>query len=575
MPGSTLIRAPPPDPKKSVIENVLELTPLKTIGPDIFTNTRELWHPPGARGVYGGAVIAQCLSAAQQTVPPPSASNDHAVFLIHSMHCYFVLAGDSTIPILYHVERVRDGKSFVTRTVQARQKGRCIFTTTLSFVKEGSAGEKTIEHAWDLPADALAKLNEGTGEEKSYGYADAEALGVQGFGPLVTRRLGIVNNNSIDDSAVIQSKKTRQWLKARGQISSDAGLAPHMSALAYMSDSYFIGTIVRVHGLWRFPSERRSRNSQDSSRKHEGADIEEENSSAEERQLRNSIGIMVSLDHTIYFHRPREIKADEWLLSENEAPWAGDGRGMVLQRIWNKRGVLVASCIQEAFQKKSTIYRSKYKMSDNGEVEVENPSGFLVLPKDVTAEIGTVKLFNKWSYEDVEVRDISLTDYIQIRAPVYISHSAGRYAVKRFRKAQCPIIERLTNSLMMNGRNNGKKLMAVRIVAHAFEIIHIMTDQNPIQIAVDAIVNCGPREDSTRIGSAGTVRRQAVDVSPLRRVNQAIALLTIGAREAAFRNVKSVAECLAEELINAAKGSSNSYAIKKKDELERVAKSNR
>ena len=80
-----------------------------------------------------------------------------------------------------------------------------------------------------------------------------------------------------------------------------------------------------------------------------------------------------------------------------------------------------------------------------------------------------------------------------------------------------------------------------------------MTDQNPIQIAVDAIVNCGPREDSTRIGSAGTVRRQAVDVSPLRRVNQAIALLTIGSREAAFRNIKSIAECLAEELINAAK----------------------
>lgn len=65
----------------------------------------------------------------------------------------------------------------------------------------------------------------------------------------------------------------------------------------------------------------------------------------------------------------------------------------------------------------------------------------------------------------------SSSDYIQIRAPVYISHSAGRYAQKRFRKAQCPIIERLTNSLMMNGRNNGKKLMAVRIVAHSFEIV--------------------------------------------------------------------------------------------------------
>ena len=63
------------------------------------------------------------------------------------------------------------------------------------------------------------------------------------------------------------------------------------------------------------------------------------------------------------------------------------------------------------------------------------------------------------------------SDYIQIRSPVYTSHSAGRYAQKRFRKANCPVIERLTNSLMMNGRNNGKKLMAVRIVAHAFEIV--------------------------------------------------------------------------------------------------------
>ena len=140
----------------------------------------------------------------------------------------------------------------------------------------------------------------------------------------------------------------------------------------------------------------------------------------------------------------------------------------------------------------------------------------------------------------------------------------------------------------MNGRNNGKKQMAVRIVAHAFEIIHLLTDQNPIQVYVDAIIKTGPREDSTRIGSQGTVRRQAVDVSPLRRVNQAITLLTIGVRESAFRNVKvrlvaltcpslsrdashryrdsarrtdtaqSISECLADELINAAKGSSNS-----------------
>ena len=110
---------------------------------------------------------------------------------------------------------------------------------------------------------------------------------------------------------------------------------------------------------------------------------------------------------------------------------------------------------------------------------------------------------------------------------------------------------------------------------HAMEIIHLLTDQNPIQVVVDAIINSGPREDATRVGSAGVVRRQAVDVSPLRRVNQAIYLITTGAREASFRNIKTIAECLADEIMNAAKGSSNSYAIKKKDEIERVAKSNR
>ncbi|KAH0712453.1 hypothetical protein MTR67_048573 [Solanum verrucosum] len=189
-----------------------------------------------------------------------------------------------------------------------------------------------------------------------------------------------------------------------------------------------------------------------------------------------------------------------------------------------------------------------------------------------------VLLFNRWSYDDVQISDISVEDYITATAnkhPTYTPHTAGRYQAKRFRKAQCPIVERLTNSLMMHGRNNGKKLMAVRIIKHAMEIIHLLTDLDPIQVIVDAVINSGPREDATRIGSAGVVRRQAVDISPLRRVNQAIYLLTTGARESSFRNIKTIAECLADELINAAKGSSNSYAIKKKDEIERVAKANR
>merc|ERR1711982_266173 len=175
-----------------------------------------------------------------------------------------------------------------------------------------------------------------------------------------------------------------------------------------------------------------------------------------------------------------------------------------------------------------------------------------------------VKLFGKWSYENVEVNDIALRDYMTVNSKkVFLPHSAGRWNVKRFRKAQCPLIERMTNSLMMHGRNNGKKLMAVRIMKHTFEIISLLTSLNPLQVFVDAIIASGPREDSTRVGSAGTARRQAID------------FLTQGARKAAFRNIKTIAECLALELINAAKESPNSYAIKNKDQIERVAKSNR
>jgi len=193
-------------------------------------------------------------------------------------------------------------------------------------------------------------------------------------------------------------------------------------------------------------------------------------------------------------------------------------------------------------------------------------------------QLKEILIFNKWSVENVQCADLSLKDYINfkgIQHAKYLPHTAGRYNKIRFRKAQCPIIERLINSLMMHGRNNGKKMLTMRIVKHAFEIIFLLTGENPVQVLVSAIMNGGPREDSTRIGRAGSVRRQACDVSPMRRVNQAIWLICTGARNAAFRNTKTMAECLADELMNASKGSSNSYAIKKKDELERVAKSNR
>lgn len=140
-------------------------------------------------------MVAQCLAAAQHTIPAPSPANNHAVFLIHSMHCYFVLAGDASIPILYHVERVREGKSFMTRTVQARQRGKCIFTTTASFMREGSGGEKTVGHSWDMPdgaQDRLTAMIREDGDEE-FGDKDGGSLGVEEAGPFITKRMAIVN----------------------------------------------------------------------------------------------------------------------------------------------------------------------------------------------------------------------------------------------------------------------------------------------------------------------------------------------------------------------------------------------
>jgi len=188
------------------------------------------------------------------------------------------------------------------------------------------------------------------------------------------------------------------------------------------------------------------------------------------------------------------------------------------------------------------------------------------------------KLFGKYDYSEVKTDDICFKDYIAVSAvksQVFIPHTAGRWQIKKFRKAQCPIVERLVGSLMFHGRNTGKKNMAVRIVRHAFAIIQLMTGKNPIQVFIEAIQNGGARESSTRIGTGGVVRRQAVDVSPLKRANLAIYFMCVGARKAAFKNMKTIAECLADEIMNCAKNSPNSTAIRKRDDTEKEAKNNR
>merc|ERR1719284_1282079 len=179
---------------------------------------------------------------------------------------------------------------------------------------------------------------------------------------------------------------------------------------------------------------------------------------------------------------------------------------------------------------------------------------------DSTNFATTPKLFGKWTYEDLKVNDKTLENYVSIhttKTRVFVPHTAGRYQLKSFRKASCPLIERLLGIVAFHGRNTGKKLKAMRIVKQALDIVHHNTGENPLQVLIDAVCNCGPREDSTRIGSGGTVKRQAVDVSSFRRVNQAIFFICSLIRNKAMRNIKTYTELLADEIMAAAKNSPN------------------
>jgi acyl-CoA thioesterase len=273
------------------------------------------------------------LAAGQRTVPDD--------FTVHSCHCYFLLAGSSELPILFHVEKVRDGRSFATRTVQARQKGRCIFTTTISFVREGSGGppSQQVRHAFPMPTGPDGQPIEPPPE----GYDEPDAVR---SGPFQSFRIDVLNKDSPD----AHEKKTRQWVRARGKISAAGGHQAQLNALAYVSDSYFIGTISRIHRLWRFPFkvddlDKLSPATQEHVRRLN--DWEGMGNNIEDLKDRPEVGMMVSLDHSIYFHEPRKVRADEWMFTEMESPWAGDGRGCVTQRIWSKDGTLLATCVQE------------------------------------------------------------------------------------------------------------------------------------------------------------------------------------------------------------------------------------
>jgi len=186
------------------------------------------------------------------------------------------------------------------------------------------------------------------------------------------------------------------------------------------------------------------------------------------------------------------------------------------------------------------------------------------------SEMNEIKVFGKWPTDDVEIHDVGLRAYINL-TPRYVPHTGGRHEHRRFMKSRVSIVERLINKLQNPGRNSGKKIKAMNIVRLAFEIIHLKTGKNPVQVLVNAIENAAPREETTRISYGGIVYHQAVDIAPMRRVDLALRFITEAARKASFSNQKTIEECLADELIAAANNETRSSAIMKKEEKERIA----
>lgn len=196
-----------------------------------------------------------------------------------------------------------------------------------------------------------------------------------------------------------------------------------------------------------------------------------------------------------------------------------------------------------------------------------------------------LKYFGEWSVDGVEIRDRGLRRYIKLE-PRLAPHTAGKQNEKRFDKENVPIVERLMNKLMRSGpgkgkvsgksirgsKNCGKKNKAYNIVREAFEIIEKETDENPVQILVDAIQNSSPREETTKISYGGITYHEAVDSAPLRRLDIALKNLVDGAYSSSFKSKDSIEECLAEELILASRKDTGSYAVEQKEGTERIAK---
>ncbi|HLC79655.1 MAG TPA: 30S ribosomal protein S7 [archaeon] len=197
-------------------------------------------------------------------------------------------------------------------------------------------------------------------------------------------------------------------------------------------------------------------------------------------------------------------------------------------------------------------------------------------------------VFGKWDPSQVVIKDASLTRYVSLKSK-RIPHTFGKGTRHRFEKGSLSIVERLINKIMRSGQGKrklsgkyirgrhgcGKKVMAMHMVEDAFDIVEKRTGKNPMQVLVDAIQNAGPREDVTRIQKGGVSYTVSVDVAPLKKVDESLKNLSLAAFSGSFNTKTSAAEALAKELIAAASEDNTSFSVKRRDEMERIAKASR
>ncbi|OHC48862.1 MAG: acyl-CoA thioesterase II [Pseudomonadales bacterium RIFCSPLOWO2_02_FULL_63_210] len=276
-----------------VLDELVALLSLEAIEENLF---RGVSQDLGFRQLFGGQVLGQCVSAASQTVE----ADRH----VHSMHGYFLRPGDAALPVVYQVDRVRDGGSFSTRRVTAVQKGQPIFTCSASFQYD----EEGFQHQIAMPEvpgpeglkseTELARMVEAMIPERMRERATSDK-------PIEIRP--VTRINPFDPKACEPVKHV--WFRAAGALPDEPQL--HKLLLAYASDFNLLTTSMQPHGVSVF----------------------------------QKFMQVASLDHSLWFHS--NLRMDDWLLYAMDSPWAGNARGFARGSIFNRQGQLVASVAQE------------------------------------------------------------------------------------------------------------------------------------------------------------------------------------------------------------------------------------